>query len=324
MQYAPYVGATALTIGLGWFFLRRSHPELASVLPISFDRARFTEIMRKSFWVYLYCIGGTVYIITDRLVINAGFGAAQLPPYHLNFKLCELALFVIGSASFVSIPKIAVWIASADPDVRQRGGAEVARLSRFQTFLGCAAVLSYLAINDAFMRWWVGEAYRVPLSWQAAFAANMGVTAAGYAGYDLAARCGAEGLRFGAKVVAAGVLVKVAGSCLGIMQQSILLIACSSVVSQTLVVLVCGWYGYRTVGLSWWRLAGTGWFLALGCTAFATCWKAYLWEKGLGGRLGFVIVALLLLCLTATIIRLTPAELKAEWATVRSLFGTRR
>src|SRR5258705_2851210 len=166
IQYIPYLGAIALQIVFAWVFLHRSHPELSAVFSMTFDRKVMAGIIGKSFWVYLYCIGGTISTLTDRLIINAGFGNTQVPPYQLNIKLCELALFVIGTASLVSTPKIAVWVASADPEVRQRGVAETLRLNRFQTFLGCAAVLVYLAINDAFMRWWLGAEYQVPLAWQ--------------------------------------------------------------------------------------------------------------------------------------------------------------
>jgi O-antigen/teichoic acid export membrane protein len=319
IQYLPYIGATALLIGFGWMFLRRSHPQLSAVLAMRFDRTTVVDIIGKSFWVYLYCIGGSIFTLTDRLIINAAFGAEQVPPFQLNMKLAELALFVIGTASIVSTPKIAVWVASPDAETRQRGAAETLRLSRFQTFLGCAAVLVYLVINDPFMHWWLGPEFHVPLAWQAAFAGNLGVMAVGYAGYYLAPRCGTHGLRFGALAVAAGVLTKVALSCLAIVYQSIFIIAWSTVVAQSLIVLVSAWHVHRTIGTSWWKLAGVGWLLSLGLIAFATFWKASLWDRGVSGKAGFAVAAILLMWLTAKIIGLSATDLKAEVATARAM-----
>ncbi|HMJ64490.1 MAG TPA: hypothetical protein VK615_03990 [Candidatus Binatia bacterium] len=321
IQYVPYVGATALLIGSGWIFLCRSHPELAGVFPMALDRTTLVGIIGKSFWVYLYCIGGSIFTLTDRLIINAGFGAEQVPSFQLNMKLAELALFVIGTASIVSTPKIAVWVASADAEARRRGAAETLRLNRFQTFLGCAAVLVYLVINDPFMRWWVGAEYQVPLAWQGAFAANLGVMAVGYAGYYLAPRCGPHGLRFGALAVLAGVLTKVALSYLAMIYHSIFIIAWSTVVAQSLIVLLSCWHVHRTIGISWWKLTGIGWILSLGLVAFATLWRASLWDRGAGGKIGFAVAALLLMWITTKVIGMSATDLKAELAAARAMFG---
>ncbi len=319
-QYVPYVAATAIAIACGWVFIRRSHRNLAAVVPVAFDGPTFREIVAKSIWVYVYCIGGTVYVVTDRLFINAGFGAAQVPSYQLNFKLCELALFVIASASLVSMPKITTWIASSDAQMRERGARETERLGRFQTFLGCAAALVYVAVNDTFMRLWLGGEYQVPLAWQGAFAANMAVTAAGYAGYDLAARCGPEGLRFGAITVVIAIVFKVAASYWAMVENSIFGIALSTIISQSIVVLASAWFAAKAIRVSWWRLVGNGWLISLGLVVFAVFWKASLWSHGVYGKAGFFMTALLLLAATAKILGLNAAEIRTEFDAVRSIF----
>jgi O-antigen/teichoic acid export membrane protein len=320
LQYLPYVAASALILVCAWNFIRRSHPHLASALALGFHAATIREILAKSFWVYMYCIGASLYIVTDRLVINAGFGAPQVPSYHLNFKLCELALFVIASAGLVSMPKIATWIASADPQMRARGARETQRLSRFQAFFGCAAVLVYVAVNDAFMRLWVGDEYRVPLSLQSAFAANMGVTAAGYAAYESAARCGPTGLRFGAMTVVVAILFKILGSYWAMSERSILGVASSTVISQSIVVLASAWFASKTIRVSWWRLAGNGWLIALISVGVATLWKSSPWWNGIFGKAGYCAMAIILLGITAKLLGLDAAEVQAEWHAIRSIF----
>ena len=113
------------------------------------------------------------------------------------------------SASLVSMPKIARWMASPLPVERERAVLESMRLNKFQTFLGCTAALVYLAVNDTFIRYWLGPELQVPLLWQAAFAAHLSVSAAGYVGFDLASRCTEKGVRVGGMIVISSVLLRI-------------------------------------------------------------------------------------------------------------------
>jgi O-antigen/teichoic acid export membrane protein len=106
MQYLPYVCAAFISLLFAWTYLRLAFPSMAKVLPLQFDFGTAAALLEKSFWLYLAGLGTAIYINTDRLVVGAWFGSAQVPVYNYNYKICELAVVVILTASFVSLPKI--------------------------------------------------------------------------------------------------------------------------------------------------------------------------------------------------------------------------
>lgn len=263
IQSLPYFAATAALHGMWWCYLRVSHPGLAEVRPLRFDGRTLGPLVRQSFWVYFYCLGGSICAVTDRLLVNASFGAAAVPAYTLNYKLCELSLFVIGAASYASMPKIALWVLSAEETLRARARTEITKLGKFQTLFGASAALAYLFINDWFVTLWLGADFLVPLNLQVAFAANLAVTACGYAGFELTARSGPHGLRYGALTVGVAAVLNLGLSLVAVRFGHAAGIAWATVVAQSVLILACGRYSYRFLGLSWKNLVLRNWVCCL-------------------------------------------------------------
>jgi hypothetical protein len=193
-----------------WFLLKAAHPWLWKLWPLKINRGLWRELATASGWIYLYALGGTIFLCTDRLLVNAGFGAAAVTPYVLNYKPCDIILQVVLVASFVSLPKLNQWIASGSSELRQRARTEGRRLNLFQSFVGTAAALGYLAFNHRFIEFWAGSAYHAPASVQWAFALTMGITASGSAGVQLAGVCGQHGLRIAGLTIASCGLINLA------------------------------------------------------------------------------------------------------------------
>ncbi|MBI3882127.1 MAG: hypothetical protein HY301_18965 [Verrucomicrobia bacterium] len=269
LQFAPYVAAAGIGLVLAWFYLRASHPVLARLTPMRFAWRAVLALQEKSFWIYLSSLGNRIYTSTDQLLITAGFGPEQVPAYANNYKLCELAWFVIGAASFASLPKITQWIASSAPADRARVVRETHRLNLFQTVLGCGAALGYLAVNDVFMRLWLGEKMLVPAAWQIAFAANLAVTTCGDAGIQLSLRFGDRGLRVGGGVIGLTGLLNLALSFIAMKSGTVGGIAFATVVAQTVLSLVLGWFVCARLELNWPKWAFKTCVLPLAAVALA-------------------------------------------------------
>jgi O-antigen/teichoic acid export membrane protein len=261
-QYIPYVASGFLLQLFIWLCVRLSHPDLATVRPLTFNWREFVTLFGNSFWIYLYSVALNIYVATDRFLITAGFGADMVPPFAYNHRLCELALFITGSASLASMPKITQWIVSSETAVRGRGVQELLRVNKFQTFLGCCAVLVYLAVNDLFIQFWLGKDFQAPFSWQIAFAANLGITAGGLMGVELAARCCAHGSRVGGIALMVAAFLNLGLSWIAMKRGSIFGIALATVIAQSAAVLFLGWFSSRQMRISWWRLSVRNWLLA--------------------------------------------------------------
>lgn len=206
IQNSPYLIAGAINTYLIWCMLKWSHPTLGNLLPLAFDRPTLRLLFSTGGWMYLAGLGAAIYQTVDRLVINAYFGPEKVPAYQVNYKLCELSLVLITTATFVAVPKITQWIA-ARPVPFERLQSEIRRLRAFQVALSLAAGLGYLWINDYFIRWWVGPEFQASLALQAAFAATLVVAGCGECGTAIAARCGSHGVRnYGLAVGLSGVL----------------------------------------------------------------------------------------------------------------------
>lgn len=275
-QYLPYLLASFSGLLLGWVYIRFSHPTLAHFFPLVFDWKNIRSLFGKTFWLYFYFVAAQIYTTTDRLLITAGFGAERVPPYLNNYKLCELALFVVVSASLVSMPKITQWMASPDAAVRERSVREIERLNKFQTFLGCTGALVYLAVNDIFMRIWLGPALQVPILWQVAFAAQLSVSAAGYVGLDLAARCSDKGIRIGGIAIILSALLNLGLSYAAMKLGSILGIAVATVFAQSCLVLGLGRFTFGELKMSWWKFSFKPWLLAVAAVAFGFGVKSFI------------------------------------------------
>lgn len=265
VQYLPAVGSAVIGICLTRFYVRVSHPPLARVFPLDLDWALTVSLLEGSVWTYLCTLGNAIYRTTDGLVINAGFPPGTLVPYEYNYKFCELVVFLVLTASFVSLPKITQWMASADPADRQRLAGETRRLNQFQTLLGFGAALAYLAGNGLFMRlwWWHGRnpVLPAPLPLQIAFALNLAVTAGGDTAIQLALRSGARGLRVAGTTVGLTGLLNLGLSIVAMKMSSLWGIAMATVVAQSILSIVTAFYTCQRMGISWLPWLLRGWFL---------------------------------------------------------------
>lgn len=320
-QYLPYVAGAALIHALGWSLVRLSHPAIATVKPLRFSRGQFAQLGAKSFWVYLYSVAGGIYTATDGFLISAGFGPEWVPLYQYNYKLYELALFVVQSASLASLPKITQWIVSTETATRERGIRESLRLNKFQTFLGCCAVFICLNLNDWFMRVWLGKDFQAPLSWQIAFAANLGITAAGMMGSDLVARCSERGIRFGGLTVLASASLNLVLAFVAMKRGSILGIAAATAVAMTAQSLLLCWFSSRQLGISWWRLSLRNWILALTFAGLAVLIKIWIPPANGLSIACLLAVSVFVVWLAAWLTGISLEDLRNEKQILQSMFS---
>jgi O-antigen/teichoic acid export membrane protein len=319
VQNLPYVAATFFLGWLAWRMLKWSHPWLGDLWPVHFDAAMWKILAAASGWAYLSSIGSAIYFNTTRLVINAGFGPEIIPSYQANYKACELAVVLILSASLVSLPKLTQWISSPHAADRKRLLSEANRLNIFQILLGCAAALAYLAINDLFIKFWLGAKYQGPLAWQVAFACNLAVTTGGDAGIQIASRCGDSGLK---KVGLAGAgtgLLNLALALVSMKLGSITGIAVATVIAQSVLSISLGWVTCRYLGLSLIHWTIKSWLIPLAAVLAAAGLKMFFPGENflhIGALLGCYAALLLVI---AWLIGLNKATLLAEWATIRAM-----
>lgn len=268
VQFLPSVGTTAAVLWLFRFYVSKSHPPLAAILPLKLDRRMALTLTESSFWVYLCGLGNAIYRSTDGLVINAGFPAGTLPVYEYNYKFCDLVVFVVVTASFVSLPKITQWMASTELKDQERVRVEMRRLNQFQTLLGCGAALGYLALNNVFMKvWFLHSANPVPpvaLDLQTAFALNMAITASGDTGIQLSMRSGKNGLRFAGLLIGLTGLLNVVLSIVAMEKGSLWGIAMATVLAQSLLSVGAAYYTCRHMRINWVPWVLKGWLLPFG------------------------------------------------------------
>jgi len=323
-QYLPYVAAAVLVHALGWVFVRLSYPDLGTFLPLHFNRSELVELGVKSFWVYLYSVGAGIYMATDTFLISAGFGPEWVPLYQYNYKLTELAFFVVASASLASLPKLTQWIASSDGPTRERGIQEALRLNKFQTFLGCCAAFVYLNVNDWFVSKWLGKDFHAPVAWQIAFATTLAVNSAGLMGSDLIARCCERGIRVGGMAGLAASLFNFALAFAAMKQRSIAGVAFALAATAAVQGLSFGWYSCRQLRISWWRLSLKNWLLALtfvglGWVARASIPKAGNWVLAV-----LLIVSPLAFLLAARLVGISLDDLQHEKRVFQGIFTRMR
>ena len=319
LQNVPYVASTLLLGVLAWRMLKWSHPWLGSLLPLSFDRGLWKQMAGTSWWVYLSTLGNAIYFTTDRIVINAKFGPGIIPTYQNNYKACELAMTLIVTAGFVSLPKITQWLASTNPNDHQRMLREVKRLNTFEIFLGCAAALGYLALNDIFVRIWLGPGYEAPLAWQFAFAANLAVTTAGDAGINVSTRCGENGMRAAGVAIGLTGLLNLGLSVLSVQHGSITGVAVATVVAQSLLSLSLGWYTCKALGFSQGRWILKNLLLPLAAVAAAYGVRKAIVPDSVGGMTVVVACYAAMLVPVAILAGLNRETLREEFALLRGL-----
>jgi O-antigen/teichoic acid export membrane protein len=273
VQFLPSVGTAAAGLWLYRFYISKSHPPLAAILPLKPDWRMAAVLFESSFWVYLCTLGNAIYRATDSLVINAGFPAGTLPDYIYNYKFCDLVVFLALTAGFVSLPKITQWMASTDAKDQERVRVEMRRLNQFQTLLGCGLALAYLAGNNLFMKiWWLHNSNPVPpaaLGLQTAFALNMAITASGDVGIQMSMRSGKNGLRFAGLLIGVTGLLNVVLSLVAMERGSLPGIAMATVLAQSLLSVGAGFYTCRHLRVGWVPWLLKGWLLPCAGIVFA-------------------------------------------------------
>ena len=287
------------------------------------DWKQFVALAEKSFWVYLYSLAGPISSTVSALLITARFGPEVLVTFRYNTKLCDLAYFVVNSACLASLPKITQWLASPETGARERAVRETERLNKFQTLMGCSVALVYMIMNDWFIGVWLGQSLHAPVSWQAAFAANMAVMSAGQAGLELACRCSDEGIRVGGMTIAGSVLFNLVLCFVAMKLGSVFGFALASVVTNSLLTQGLGWYSCRKMKALWWRLSLRNWLLALGACGLGILLRIYLPITSAltaGVSAAACLVATLLV---ASLLGIRVNELREEFAIMRGMFGKR-
>jgi len=319
VQYLPYLAVAVASVLLAKKMLDWSHPWLGRLIPLRCDGPEWKFLFTSSGWVYLCGLGNLIYTTTDRVLINAVFGSAILPKYYYNYKLCELAVIVVVTASSVSMPKITQWLADRDESKQKRAAAEINRLNQFQIVLGCAAAFVYLAANDWFVRLWLGAGYHAPAAWQAAFALNLAITAGGDAGIQVAGRCGTNGIRAAGMAIAAAGLLNLALAIVAAKLHSITGIASATVVAQSCLNVALAIYVCRHLGLSVLRWIAKSLLLPLLAVLAAAGLKTIFPDESFLRLCELSGCYAALLLLVAWLAGINRELLRSEWAIVRSM-----
>ncbi|HEU6449049.1 MAG TPA: hypothetical protein VFV23_11485 [Verrucomicrobiae bacterium] len=328
MQYLPYICSAALIQITGWIYVKKSHPALGTVTPLRFERQQFAALFGNSFWVYLGSVASGIWVTTDVFLITAKFGANVVPAYLYNNKLAELAAFVATSAGIASTPKITQWIVSPEKNNRDRGMEELLRLSKFQTFICCCAALVYLAVNDWFMRFWLGADFQAPLLWQAAFAAYLAVLGTGYGAGDMAMRCCDGGIRITGIASLLSALLNLGLSVLAVllspkigMTNSIFGIAFATVIAQSAQLVFLAGFTSRQLQIPWWKLFGNKWLLALGTAVFGFGLRMVLPPVNALNFSLLIIILVVSFFLIARLLGISLKDLQREKEIFRSMFS---
>lgn len=293
IQLLPYLVSGLLVALLAWRMLKWSHPWLGDIWPLKQDLKEWKSLAGISGWMYLVSIGATIYFTTDRLVIGKVLGTAVIPTYTANAKVCELALTLIITASYVSLPKITQWIASPEAVDRKRSLVELNRLSIFEIVLCCGAVLGYLAFNNLFIRLWLDTAHQAPLALQVAFACNFAVTMGGNAGIQMSMRSGNKGLKLAALAIAGTGLLNLVLSVLSVkfgylvgdkfgslngVTAGVIGVAVATVIAQSISSLCLGTVTCRYLKLPVSQWALRCWALPMGFTMAAAALKKLFYD----------------------------------------------
>ena len=327
VQVLPYTVTMAVGLWLTRFYVRTTNPMLARVRPLEYGWRTTLLLSESSFWFYLCGLGTAIYRNTDGLLINAGsrFEPGTLTWYDNNYKFCDIAVFLAGTASFVSLPKITQWMHSADTGEQRRARDEMRRLNRFQTLLGCGAALAYLAANDVFMRvWWHHKENVVPaapLALQLAFALNMAVTASGDVGIQISMRSGKHGMRVAGSLIALTGLLNLGLSIWGMKRGSLQGIAMATVAAQSVLSLAAGWYTCRHLRTSWLPWALGGWLVPVAGILLAFWLRLVLPFDSAQNVLIVVGVYAAMMLAAAWAMSINVDFIRGELAIVRGFFG---
>lgn len=174
------MGIQIFCIWFIWLGLTWTDRRVGALLPLEADRAVFARLFSTGIWAYLANLGNLVFTSIGQLLVNAGFGAVEVPAFVVNGRLPELAYSLINAAGFVASFKVVTLLQSKhDPALREQGVNLFHYLHRVQILMGLAAAAGYLLFNDIFVAWWLGRDYQIAHAVQFAFAANLVLAAGG-------------------------------------------------------------------------------------------------------------------------------------------------
>ncbi len=319
LQITPYLGMAFIMFLLIKAMVNWAHPSLGNLLPLHFQSSEWKFLLSSSVWAYLCSLGNVIYTSTNRLVINAGFGAEILTHYHYNYRLCELALQLVTTASLVSMPKVTQWMASTLTAERTRAVREIRRLNQFQVLLGCAAALGYLVIDDVFVRFWLGPGYEAAIGWEIAFAFNLAISAGGDTAIQVAGRCGANGIRNAGIAIGCTGLINLILSIVSMKLGSITGIAVATVIAQSILSFVLGAYICSQLGMARLQWFSKSWGVPILIVGIAALLKCSLPRYGLAPIASLAACYLCLLFVTAWLAGISKEMLRSEIAMFRSM-----
>jgi O-antigen/teichoic acid export membrane protein len=319
VQFTPSLVTALIMFLLIKTMVRWAYPPLGTLLPMRFEWKEWKFLLSSSVWIYLCSLGNFIYTSTDRLVINAGFSPEVIPRYQYNYRLCDLAVQLVVTASFVSLPKITQWMASALAAERERALREIRRLNQFQVVLGSATALVYLAINDIFVRIWLGGRYQAPVAWEIAFALNLAITAGGDSGIQVVTRCGVNGIRIAGIAIGITGLINLCLSIISMKLGSITGIAVATVIAQSILSLALGSYACSQLGMARLQWFLRSWGIPMIIIGIAALLKIWLSQNSLLAFGALAIGYLCLLFVTVLLAGIDPSMIRSEIATFRSV-----
>ena len=320
LQYMPLLTSSIVGLCLTVYMIRISHPWMANLTPIKLDRSETRTLLNTSFWVYFTTLGSLVYVTTDRILINAGFGAGAVPPYQLNYKLCELWVTLLSASSFVALPAIVLRLLNPNKIEHTHGLNATLWLQKLQVFFACAASIAYLAINDRFIQAWLGTEFHVPLALQIAFALNLAVTIAGDIGIQLLGRLDPSGVRIAGLTIGSMGLLNLGLSYAAMKAGWLLGIASATVIAQSAASLIMSYHTCRLLGVSWRPWVAQTWLLPLGVVALAAMTRQALSPDRLANIAAMGSIFLLLLAAVAWMLGIRREMITAEWKLIRAAF----
>lgn len=320
VQFIPYVLTSVVVVWLSRTYVKWSYPQFSRLFPLLCDFKLWKVLGAQSVWVYFWCLGTSVYTFVDRLLINAGFGPDKVPYYHLNYKACELAVFVVSMASFASMPKISRWLISTEEGDRSKGIVEAGRLSNIEVFAGCFAALAYLAFNSSFMDWWLGPGNAATWQLQAAFAANLAVTLSGNTCIQIFARKSDRGGKIAGIAVVITAVLNLVLSFMAMELGSMVGIAVATVIAQSLFVLYLTWHCCSELKLNFTHWMLRTWGLPMVVVALGVVIHYYQ-SGGSPSRISFyVLLNIVLLGIVAKFTHINAAFIKREYGIIKSMF----
>jgi O-antigen/teichoic acid export membrane protein len=304
-----------------WSLLRLAFPRLAGVLHLKCDFAQWRDLAFTSGLLSFSILGGFIFTMTDRLLVNAGFGAGMVPSYYFNYKPVEMALSVILTASYVSFNKINLWINGGSPETFARARAAIERLNLFQLFAGTACALAYLALDNAFITLWVGHTFQQPIFLQWAFALTLVVTTAGDAGIQTSYALGRPGLRRACLATAFTGLLNLGLSLVAMYHHWLAGIAYATVIAQTILSLYLGHYACRQLNLGFGRWFLRSWIWPVMAVSLVAALQYEIGSTRLADILLLLGASGAVLILLALAVGINRKFLREEWQIVRGLLG---